>query len=81
MGEMLQAVLSPELNTAFVTKVAAHIAKNLETLLMRKRFNQLGAMQVCQPTLSKSVCVVSSYCDNSVREKDWRYRKRGMQAT
>ena len=22
-----------------------------------------------------------AYCDNSVRDKDWRYCKRGMQAT
>ncbi len=24
---------------------------------------------------------VYGYCDNSVREKDWHYRKRGKQAT
>jgi Cdc6-like AAA superfamily ATPase len=26
-------------------------------------------------------CTNFGYCDNSVREKDWRYRKRGTQAT
>ena len=49
-----QGALSQELHVQFVTKVAAHVAKNVETLLMRKRFNQLGAMQV-HPTYA---CVV-----------------------
>ena len=27
------------------------------------------------------ILLVFDFCDNSMREKDWRYRKRGMQAT
>jgi hypothetical protein len=42
----LQPVLSATMFSAMVTKVAVNIAKNLETLLMRKRFTQLGSMQV-----------------------------------
>ncbi len=28
----------------------------------------------------KTTMIVFGYCDNSVRKKDWRYRKRGAQA-
>jgi hypothetical protein len=40
--------------------------------------NLLGA---CVTLLRSGKSLVFGYCDNSMREKDWRCRKRGMQAT
>ncbi len=51
-----QSVLSEDLFSAMVTKVAVNIAKNLETLLLRKQFTQLGSVQVRVAT-----CVVEGW--------------------
>ena len=42
----VQAVLSADMFATMVTKIAIHVAKNLETLLFRKHFTQLGSVQV-----------------------------------
>ncbi len=40
----------------------------------------LDRLEDCFVICRTGGCIVFSYCDNSVREKDWCCRKRGKQA-
>ena len=50
----LQLVLRPDLYSRMVTKVAGYLGKQIENVLRRRKFNQLGGLQLDKDVRSLS---------------------------